>query len=67
MSIIRLFNKKEVKMQKPQQDTIIVNGRLIAVVKMPVKDKSMTRRVSIMSACATQSGACMFYKAEVKK
>ena len=54
-------------MRKPDTDTIVVNGRLIAVVKMPVKDKSMSRRVSVTSACATQSGACMFYKAEVTK
>ncbi len=54
-------------MRKTQQDIIVVNGRTIAVVKVAVKDKSMFRRVSVMSACATQSGACMFYKAEVKK
>ena len=49
-------------MRKAQQDIIVVNGRTIAVVKMSVRDKSITRRVKVQSACATQSGACLTYQ-----
>ena len=54
-------------MRKPHQETIVVNRRTIAVVKMSVRDKSITRRVKVQSACATQSGACLTYQGVIKK